>query len=222
MSRPHLEVLSLPASVLPIQPVFIGTGPSDPNATGTAFNELMNRAKDMWNRCGTVHCLVFDVRPPVYLNKNQYRVVDNQAEMDAFSQEYSATDAVEVFVAERFDVTLAVNAGGGGTYSSGTASARIVTCDQQLNVPCPPPCGYGNSGDVNHYHLAHELGHVLNLDHPNGAYGLQPSTAGSVMEGSGFCLDNPNVQSAKNCRNASNPLLTSGKAFCWGSPDIMD
>jgi hypothetical protein len=211
------------ASVLPIQPVFIGTGPADLNATGWAFNELMQRARDMWDRCGKVHCLSFEVRAPVYLNNNNYRLVDDANEFSALSLAYSAVDAVEIFVAERLDQNLAVSYGGGGTYDSGTASARIVTCDQQLNVPCPAPCpGGGNCGDVNHYHLAHELGHVLNLDHPNGAYGLAASTAGSVMEGSGFCLDNPNIQSAKNCRNTSNPLLIFGLSSCSGNPDIMD
>jgi hypothetical protein len=216
-----IAVLHL-TSILPIQPVFIGTGPEDASATGTAFDELMTNARDMWRRCGTVHCLTFSVRDPVYLDNDDYRVIDDGTEFEDFSYEHSSADAVEIFVAERLDSTLAVNTGGGGTYSSGTASARIVTCDQQLNVPCPAPCGSGSCGDVNHYHLAHELGHAINLDHPSGAYGLQPASSGSVMEPSGWCADNPNAQSAKNCRNFSSPLLLWGLAGCGSSPDIDD
>lgn len=209
-------------SVLPIQPVFIGTGPEDASATGTAFGELMQRASEMWNRCGTVHCLTFMVRDPLYVDNDDYRVVGTEAEALNFLNEHPTADAVEIMVSERFETALAVGWGGGGTLDPGVASARIVTCDEQLDVPCPPPCGSGDCGDVNYYHLAHELGHVLNLDHPSGYYGLAESTAESVMEPSGFCRDNPNVQSAKNCRNASNPLLTWGFDFCTGSPDIDD
>jgi hypothetical protein len=43
------------------------------------------------------------------------------------------------------------------------------------------------------------------------------------MEPSGFCCDNPNVQSARNCRNATSPLMFWGDLVpCFGIPDIMD
>jgi len=210
------------AEVLRIQPVFIGTGPDDDTATGSSYLTLMRRAASMWSRCGSERCISFSYNPPIYIDEDQYRVIDNETEFWNFSNEIAVDDAVEIFFAEQLETTLAVDYGGGGTYNSGTESARIVTCDQQLDVPCPAPCGHGSCGDVNYYHLAHELGHVLNLDHPDGAYGLAPSTANSVMEGSGFCLDNPNAQSAMNCRNASNPLLYWGESICWGTPDIDD
>jgi hypothetical protein len=211
-----------PSEILKIQPVFIGSGPDDPTATGTAFDTLIRRAADMWNRCGTVRCIRILCDPPVYVNNDAYRVLNNDAEASTLHGEIDVDDAVEIFVVERFESDMAIDWGGGGTYASGTESAKIVTCDQQLDVPCPPPCGYGFCRDVNYFHLAHELGHVLNLDHPDGSYGLAPATAGSVMEGSGFCLDNPDRQSAQNCRNASNPLLYWGGSVCTGSPDISD
>jgi hypothetical protein len=215
-------VESVPSEILTVQPIFIGSGRDDPDVTGTAFDTLIRRAYDLWNRCGTVHCIRILVNRPIYINNDVYRVLDDEAEVTRLRSEVNIDDAVEIFVVERFDSALAVDWGGGGTWSSGTESAKIVTCDQQLDVPCPPPCGYGDCGDVNYNHLAHELGHVLNLDHPDGSYGMGPSTPGSVMEGSGFCRDNPDRQSARNCRNASNPLLYWGRSLCAESPDISD
>ncbi len=219
-----------PADVLRIQPVFIGSGPSDPSATGTVFSTLMNKAHDMWNRCGSVRCIKFVVNEPIYVNNSAYRVLDNSSEASNLRAEVNVTDAVEVFFVERMSTSLACSWGGGASFSSGTASAKIVSCDQQMSVPnpCPSPCntycpgGPCLSGPVNPYHLAHELGHTLNLAHPPGPGSLAASTVNSIMEPSGFCRDNPNAQSAKNCRNAGNPLLFMLFSICTGSPDIND
>jgi hypothetical protein len=227
------------AESIRIQPVFIGTGPTDPTHTGTAFDTLMTRAQELWNKCGSVRCVKFTVLQPIYINNPAYEVLDDAAEVDNLRAEVNVTTAVEIFVAGSIAEDLTCLWGGGATWGSGTASAKIVTSDQQLSVPCPCPvacqgfcpcggCGVNNStcGAVNYYHLAHELGHVLNLCHP-GDYtcSMNSSTVGSIMEPSGFCCDNPNVQSAMNCRNAANPLMYwaywSGGA-CSGSPDIMD
>jgi len=198
-----------PADVLRIQPVFIGSGPSDPNATGTAFDTLMNHAHDIWNRCGSVRCIKFAVNDPIYVNNSAYRVLDNSSEAANLRGEVNVTNAVEVFVVDRMSTSLACSWGGGACFSSGTASAKIMSCDQQMAVPCR--------------HLAHELGHALNLAHPPGpSGGLAATTVNSNMEPSGFCCDNPDVQSAKNCRNASNPLLSLLLTTCDGSPDIND
>ena len=225
-------VLLKRAQFLKIQPVFIGTGPTDPGRTGAAWATLMARAHELWNRCGSVRCVKFVVNNPIYLNKPAYKVLDSEAEARNLLAEVNVDDAVEVFVVDR--MTFVCSCGGGICYSPGTAAAKIVTCDQQLNVPAPcpcpgfcpatcPPCPPCQTGRVNLYHLAHELGHALNLAHPPGPFGgLAASTTGSNMEPSGFCCDNPNKQSAKNCRNASSPLLYWGWAVCRGSPDIMD
>ena len=216
------------AELLRIQPVFVGSGPSDPNATGTVFNTLMNYSRDMWNRCGTERCLGFVVNEPIYVNNSAYRVLDNDTEAVAFKNSIDVANAVEVFVAERMSTSLACAWGGGACFSGGTASAKVVSCDQQMAVPnpCPTactsfcPCGACLSGAINPYHLAHELGHALDLPHPPGS--SPPSTVNSIMEPSGFCCDNPNSQSAKNCRNAANPLLFTGLSICTGTPDIND
>ena len=208
--------------------MFVGSGPSDPSATGTAFNTLMNDSHDMWNRCASERCIKFIVNDPIYVNNNAYRVPDNQSEAIAFMGTVNVTDADEVFVAERMSTSLACSWGGGACFSGGTASSKIVSCDQQMAVPnpCPTactsfcPCGACLSGAINPYHLAHELGHALDLPHPPGS--SPASTVTSIMEPSGFCCDNPNLQSAKNCRNATNPLMFSSLSICSGSPDIND
>jgi hypothetical protein len=217
-----------PTEILLVQPVFIGTGPSDPSATGTVYNTLLARSAEIWDQCGTVRCISIRSKTPIYINDNAYRVLNSETEAAALRAEVNVADSVEVFVVERWDPYFD---GGGACWSSGTASAKIVTCDQQLAVPCPMPAGLwgcsagagGTCGDVNYYHLAHELGHALNLLHP-GDYrsGMVAGSSGSIMEPSGFCRDNPNVQSAKNCRSASSPLLYSGMSACTESPDIMD
>jgi hypothetical protein len=221
--------------VIRIQPVFIGTGPSDPDRTGTAFDDLMAKADELWDRCGTERCLKFAVLEPIYLDEPAYKVLDDGTEAADLRAEVNEDDAVEVFVVREMSTALACYWGGGASFSSGTAANKIVTCDQQLSVPCPCPvdcqdyCPCGGCGDdestcgaVNPYHLAHELGHTLDLYHPSDD---PNSTADSIMEPSGFCCDNPDVQSAKNCRNAENPLMFASLCIstaCSGSPDIDD
>jgi hypothetical protein len=215
-----LERITQPSEVLKVQPVFIGTGPGDASATGSAYRTLIRNAGNMWNRCGTERCITIRSNDPIYVDNDDYRVLSDTSEAIDLMNEVSQDDAVEIFVVERWDPLYD---GGGASWSSGTASAKIVTCDQQLNVPCPTPCA--SCGAINQYHLAHELGHSLNLCHPSGCESdpTRPrGSSGSVMEASGFCLDNPNSQSARNCRLSSNPLLTWSRSICSGSPDIMD
>ena len=215
-----LERITQPSELLKIQPVFIGSAPGDASATGSAYRTLIRNAGNMWNRCGTERCITIRTNDPIYVNNDDYRVLSGTDEAIDLMNEVNQDDAVEVFVVERWDPLYD---GGGASWSSGTASAKIVTCDQQLNVPCPDPCA--SCGAINQYHLAHELGHSLNLCHPGGCESdpTRPrGSSGSVMEASGFCLDNPNSQSARNCRLSSNPLLSWSRSICSGSPDITD
>jgi len=170
-----------------LQPVFIAADGAKP-PTGEDFYPLLVNANDLWAKC----CIQFRAKCPVYVDKQGYRI-STQAEATAFKDEVSVADAIEVFMVERLDPETTW--GGGATFNSGTASAKIVTGDNQL--------------PVNQYHLAHELGHVLGLDHPGNPGGLIDGCAGSVMEPSGFFADNPPFQCRNNCNNASNPLLTT-------------
>lgn len=170
-----------------LQPVFIsGSGSTPP--TGSDFYPLLARANQIWAKC----CVQFRAKCPKYVSNQNYRI-STQAEATAFKDEVSVSDAIEVFMVERLDPETLW--GGGATFSSGTASAKIVTGDNQLP---------GNDN-----HLAHELGHVVGLGHPGNPNGLVDSCPGSVMEPSGFFADNPEFQCRFNCRMAANPLLTS-------------
>lgn len=172
-----------------IQPVFIrftpdtgvccGGGPTA--TTGGSFTILRDRAIEMWDRC----CISLNFLPPVFIQNNNYRVL-SAAEAGGLRASHNNPNAVEVFFVEVSDPVGMW--GGGASFDSGTANAQVITFD--TNLP------------INLLNLAHELGHSLGLWHPPGN-----STPGSLMEPSGFTLDNPTLMSDQNCDNASNPLV---------------
>ncbi|MEA2001271.1 MAG: hypothetical protein U9N84_05215 [Actinomycetota bacterium] len=176
-----------PRRQLCLQPVFISPSGTTPS-TGSDFYPLLATANEIWAKC----CVQFVAKcPPIYVDEQNYRIATT-AEATAFKNEVDVDDAIEVFVVERLDPEDTW--GGGATWGSGTAAAKIVTGDNQL--------------PLNRNHLAHELGHVLGLGHPGDAGdGLVDGCDGSVMEPSGFFADNPEFQCHDNCNNAVNPLL---------------
>jgi hypothetical protein len=185
--------------IIKIQPVFVRSGPDDSSPSGWAFAPMMDSAKCIWKKC----CVHFDVLDPVYVDDESYKEIQSYsaAEVTSLRGEVDDPDAIEIFVINEW--TNPAAGGGGATWGSGTASAQIVTTDQQLSVPV-------NQGAINRNHLAHEIGHVLALHHPGVAVAppmTAAGTANSVMEPSGFYADNPHAQSQDNCDNVSNPLL---------------
>jgi hypothetical protein len=176
-----------PRKELLVQPVFIAADGATP-PTGSDFYPLLARANELWAKC----CIRFRAKCPTYVDNQGYRV-STQAEAIAFKDEVDVSDAIEVFVVERLDPEDMW--GGGATWGSGTAAAKIVTGDNQL--------------PLNKNHLGHELGHVLGLGHPSNPGGLVAGCVGSLMEPSGFFADNPDYQCSANCSNAANPLLTN-------------
>jgi len=151
----------------------------------------------MWDRC----CIGLDFLPVVYIYNNDYRILSS-AESFSLLSLYDDPDSVEVFFVEVSDPVGMW--GGGASFSSGTANAKVITFD--TNLP------------INLYNLAHELGHSLGLYHPSWGN----STPGSLMEPSGFCADNPALMSSENCKNASNPLLVfkTPFRFCKKNPNM--
>lgn len=171
---------------LTIQPVFISADSGTP-PTGADFYPGIQAANELWGRC----CIEFDTKCPIYVNEQDWRVATSNEAID-FKDSTDVNDAIEVFVVEELDPVDMW--GGGATWGSGTATAKVVSTDNQL--------------PLNANHMAHELGHVLGLGHPgNSTDMLTDGCNGSVMEPSGFFADNPGLQCEANCFNASNPLL---------------
>jgi hypothetical protein len=174
-----------------VQPVFVEYTPDtgcslggSVVSTGGSWDIMKEYAYDIWNRC----CLHLNLLPPVYVTNDDWRILSS-GEAWALRTSYDHPNAVEVFFTETFDPIGTW--GGGATWGSGTANTKIITCDS--NLP------------INLYNLAHELGHSLNLMHPSSW--PWNSSPGSLMEPSGFCMDNPSLMSKFNCDNISNPLI---------------
>jgi hypothetical protein len=200
-----------PVKRLCVQPVGIKESETDPSPTGTALPALMAEAEEMWERA----CVRFDVRDFVYVVNPDWKTLSGNTDGTTSAEEsdlmdsVDTDDCVEIFFVEAWDPE-GVH-GGGATWSSGTAAAKIITSDE-------------NDNGIDFHHLAHELGHALNLAHPgDGDPGsLVDGSEGTVMCPSGWLRDNPDVQSAENADNASNPLLTFPLEFCCKDTDCTD
>jgi hypothetical protein len=215
-----------PMRRLTIQPVFVDAG--NGIKSGEKFAPMMRRAQYIWMKC----CIEFEVLPPKYVNRPSYYVLDSKNEADQFVAEQDADGkAIRVFVASQWNVNepkkpedptpTSVFDGGGYCVDGGTGEAYIVTVDSQIAIPKKGAgaCRNHASGPVNMNHLAHELGHVLGLDHPEAL--SRRASPETVMEGSGYCADNPDKQSRNNCALIRNSILKP-VGRCCGYPEIHD
>jgi hypothetical protein len=134
----------------------------------------------------------------------------SEAEMPAFRAQVEDDDCIEVFFVRDFSPVDLF--GGGVTFGSGTASAQVISSDANAR----------NGIDLTH--LAHELGHVLGLRHPNAAptASAVPASTGTLMCPSGFLRDNPRVNSQENEDLLSNPLLRFAFKIRTAGPDCID
>ena len=170
----------------------------DVDFTGKGFPFGQPGADTQWRK-GDV---IFNWRPWKTIWKSQYFTLNIAAGEDAtLRAEVNDSDCIEVFFVDEFDT--ASTWGGGATFSSGLASAKVISSDDNSEAVCA-------GGACNKTHLAHELGHVLALHHPGvggiPAYMANGST-GTLMCPSGFTADNPRRNSVANENNANNPLL---------------
>lgn len=174
-----------------------------PTGAGLAFG--MPAARAQWGKAD----VAFDVQDFITFTPSIVTTA-GEAQKDFILGSANVPDCIEVFFVEKFNPELLW--GGGSTFSSGTAEAKIITSD-----------GNATHG-IDRTHLAHELGHVLNLDHP-GVFDLYPASTNTLMCPSGWLIDNPQRNSLENATNVSNPLLTfafkpiSGGLDCFRSAD---
>ena len=173
------------------------------SGAGLAFGEP--GARSQWARAD----VVFTIRDWKTLLASSNWVLD-ASEADGLRALVDDDDCIEVFFVHDFapqDMW-----GGGATWGSGTASAKIISSD-------------GNArGGVDFTHLAHELGHVLGLRHPGAAAtaSAQPASSGTLLCPSGYLNDNPHVNSQENEDLLSNPLLTFALKSISAGPDCIN
>jgi hypothetical protein len=123
-----------------------------------------------------------------------------ESDMDELREELHETVndplCVEMFFTHAFDPEDAW--GSGITFNLGGVNAQIISSD-------------GNArGDEDFNHLAHELGHVMGLCHPddNGCpASLVRASEGTLMCRSGYLNDNPENNSQVNIDGLSSPLF---------------
>lgn len=185
-----------------IQPVFITTFTVNANRWGTPFftvhqtGEGLNFGRPQLEREWRKADVVFNIREPKYIFASQYYIstADEAADLKDLVDD---DDCIEVFFVNDFDPVDTF--GGGAAWGSGTASAKVVSSD-------------GNArGGVDLTHLAHEFGHVLGIRHPwsPATANASPGSFGTLMCGSGYLNDNPQINSEENKNLVSNPLLVT-------------
>lgn len=193
-----------------IQPVGVKSSATDPSPTGTALAALKPGAVDIWKRV----CVAFEWRPIMYvINSNWKTITAGAQEETDLRNSVNVDDCIEVFFIEHWSPEDAN--GGGATYSGGEAGSKIITSDD-------------NDNDIDLLHLAHELGHVLDLKHPGtGCPSVDcpdrvDGSSGTVICPSGYENDNPDVQSEENGELGNNPLTVPIVLLSCPDPDCTD
>jgi hypothetical protein len=189
------------AQTLCVQPVSIRSGQADQNPTGDYYSVGMNGARVEWAKAD----VIFEPRPWRRIYNEDWKVA-SESELSAIRASVTDDDCIEIFFVENHDpVNLH---GGGAAWGGGRATSQIVTSD-------------GNNNGIDFTHLAHELGHVLALRHPWADSGEIAST-GTLMCGSGWRNDNPQVNSQENKNKLSNPLLKLSVKRLTSGPDCRN
>ncbi|HKR00779.1 MAG TPA: hypothetical protein VJT09_08900 [Pyrinomonadaceae bacterium] len=192
------------ANRLCLQPVRIRNNAADPSPTGAGLAFGMPGATTQWNKAD----VAFTVRDWMTVTNSALKVATSGAEEDQIRASVNVADCIEVFFVENFSPESLH--GGGATWSSGTASAKIISSD-----------GNATFG-VDLTHLAHELGHVISMGHPGSPNGLFDSSRNTLMCPSGWHNDNPKRNSLDNKNHVSNPLFTFALKVKTPGPDCTN
>ncbi len=160
----------------------------DITGEGMAFGEPQLRHE--WRK----NDVVFNIRNPMTIFRNQYYEFE-ESEAAGLLATVDEDDCIEVFFPHEFDPND--QWGGGACFGSGTATAKVISSDENARM------------GIDFTHLAHEFGHVLGILHPWNSPRPEavPGNTGTLMCGSGFANDNPQINSEEHESMISNPLL---------------
>lgn len=167
--------------------------------TGLAFGQP--EANNQWRKAD----VTFTWRPWKTVFKSQFFTFSTSEAADLLD-EVNDDDCVEVYFVNG-DNGMHNNWGGGATFWSGESYTKIISSDANA------------THGIDKVHLAHELGHALDLPHPTA---FNAASTNTLMCPSGFMNDNPARNSQENKNNLSNPLLTFTLKTIGPGPDCTN
>lgn len=196
---------------LDVQPVRVLDRAGDSDPSGDAFDFCRAAMVRQWAKAN----IKFVFRPWIDVIDADLKEIEDDEETTLFNRVDEA-DAIEIFCVESFDPW---NLWGGGLcVGSSFASARIILTDEIAD--------FGTAPQI----MAHEMGHVLSLSHPDAGYPnsdrptMTDASSGTVMCPS-FRPDwnNIDANSRFNSRKAANPLIYfSIRREADAVPDCVD
>lgn len=171
----------------------------DYTGAGLAFGQP--EANTQWRKAD----VTFTWRPWKNVFKYEFFTFSTSEAADLLD-EVNDDDCVEVYFVNG-DTGMHNNWGGGATFWSGESYTKIISSDANA------------TNGIDKVHLAHELGHALDLPHPTN---FNASSTNTLMCPSGFMNDNPARNSLENKNNLSNPLLTFTLKTIGPGPDCTN
>lgn len=172
-----------------LQPVIFADAPTDPQPTGRTLNDQVAEANRLWNQ----GCIYFVVaaEPHLIVDPGLKISSDYNALIQSFvvmGDQNPALNVIEVYFVNN---TLAKD-GGGYTRDGKSGLAKVFISDWNDQPPL-----------INPRVLAHELGHVLSLAHPDEpSIGYVPASVESLMT---VDIPNPDHNTLYNCLVGTNP-----------------
>jgi hypothetical protein len=171
-----------------VQPIFFRDNAADPAPTGVSFPNRMQVTSDVWAKVG----VQFSVNAAIMRDDAAHKSIgNNNAQLNAI-QALRTAGGVEIFVVDN-DIAFL---GGAGTFmiAPGPASKTVLS-------------DRGTSNTL----LAHEMGHVLGLQHP-GTGTVHDGDANTIMQPSGsHSVPNSTRNTAVNAQRMTWP---TGAATC--------
>lgn len=151
---------------LDLQPVFLRTDPTDPSPTGATWTARLTASNQIWGKLG----VSFVELSPLTIDTPLKTAGGSNADIAAIRALRRAA-GVEIFLVDN-DMTAS------GGAATGFDPATNTGCGPDGNVVMSDR---GTSNTL----LAHELGHVLGLDHPTDLPPLNPGDPNTILEPSG-------------------------------------